>query len=175
MHSPSTSDDRPDRPIRPDQPQRTERQPDDEQRIEQAAQGLLSGIGRLARRLFQAGEFGLPRSSASALEALDARPRRVTELTSPTGLTQPRVTVVLQDLEERGLVERKRCTGDRRATEAHITPLGRELLEHARQRMAAAMLDALRAEVDDPEQTVTVAREAVTTILNALEPEVSQG
>src|SRR3954471_12492702 len=100
----------------------------DEQRVEQAARGLLGGIGRLSRVLFQAGEFGLPRSSASALDVLEGGPRRVTELTSYTGLTQPRVTVVLQELEEHGLVERRRCATDGRATEAHITPLGRDLL-----------------------------------------------
>ncbi|AEW98973.1 MarR family winged helix-turn-helix transcriptional regulator [Streptantibioticus cattleyicolor] len=145
----------------------------DEQRIERAARGLLSGINRLSRTLFQTGDFGLPRSAATALDALEDHPRRVTELTSYTGLTQPRVTVVLQELEERGLVERRRCAEDRRAIMAHITPRGRELLEQARQRMAAALLDALRAGVDDPEHTVAVAREAVCTLLNALEPEAS--
>lgn len=145
----------------------------DEARIEQAARGLLGGIGRLSRILFQAGEFGMPRSSTMALDALETSPRRVTELATYTGLTQPRMTVVLQDLEERGLVERKRCTDDRRATEAHITDQGRELLEQARRRMAAVVLQALRANTEDPEHTVAVARETVCTLLNAIEPEVS--
>jgi DNA-binding MarR family transcriptional regulator len=145
----------------------------DEQRIERAARGLLSGIARLSRSLFQAGDFGLPRSHTSALDALEDGPRRVTELTGHTGLTQPRVTVVLQELEERGLVERKRCAEDRRATKAYITPLGRELLEQGRQRIASALLDALRGYVDDPEHAVMVAQEAVCTLLDAFEPEVS--
>jgi DNA-binding MarR family transcriptional regulator len=145
----------------------------DEQRIEQAAKGLMGSIGRLSRTLFQVGDYGLSRSCATALDALDGGPRRVTELASYTGLAQPRVTVVLQELEERGLVERRRCTQDRRAIETTITPRGRELLEQARQRMAAALLDGLRTHVDDPETTVAVARQTVGTLLNALEPEVS--
>ena len=145
----------------------------DRQRIEQAARGLLSGIGRLSRVLFQAGEYGLPRGHASALDALEDGPRRVTDLARTTGLTQPRVTVVLQDLEERGLVERVRCAEDRRVTNVHITELGLELLEQARQRMAVALLDALHAHVDAPEATVATARESVCTLLHALEPEVS--
>ncbi len=145
----------------------------DERRIEQAARGLLGGIGRLSRTLFQVGDFGLPRSSATALDVLEGGPHRVTELTAHTGLTQPRVSVGLRELEERGLVERKRCAKDRRATEAHITPLGRELLERARQRMAAALLAALRENADDAEHTVTVARDAVRTLVNACEPEVT--
>lgn len=145
----------------------------DEQRIEQAARGLLSGIGRLSRLLFRTGDFGLPRSSATALDALEEGPRRVTELTSHTGLTQPRVTTVLKELEAQGLVERRTCADDRRATEAHLTPLGRELLEQGRRRMAAALLRGLHAHADDPEHTVAVAREAVHTLLTSLEPEAS--
>ena len=143
----------------------------DGERIEQAARGLLGGIGRLSRALFRAGDFGVPRSYVSILEALEGGPRRVTDLPPYSGLTQPRVTVVLQDLEGRGMVERRRLTEDRRVTRAHITPLGRELLEQARQRMAATLLEALHANVDDPEATVAAAREAVCTIVKALEPE----
>ncbi|WP_369205621.1 MarR family winged helix-turn-helix transcriptional regulator [Streptomyces sp. PU-14G] len=146
---------------------------DDEQRIEQAARGLLSGIGRLSRLLFRTGDFGLPRSSATALDALEEGPRRVSELTSHTGLTQPRVTTVLKELETRGLVERRSCARDGRATEAHLTPLGRELLERGRRRMAAALLEGLHAHADDPEHTVAVAREAVCTLLTSLESEAS--
>jgi DNA-binding MarR family transcriptional regulator len=143
----------------------------DRQRVEQATRGLLSGIGRLSRTLFQAGDFGVPRSYASALDALEEGARRVTDLTRYTGLTQPRVTVVLKELEERGLVERQRCVEDRRVTWVSITPLGRELLEQARQRMAAALLEALHTNADDPEAVVASAGEAVCTLLKALEPE----
>ena len=39
--------------------------------------------------------------------------------------------------------------------------------------MAAALLEALRAGVDDPEHTVAVAREAVCTLLHAFVPEAT--
>ncbi|MFJ6747291.1 MarR family winged helix-turn-helix transcriptional regulator [Streptomyces sp. NPDC091266] len=147
--------------------------PSDEQGLEAAARGLLRGIGKLSRALFRAGEFGLPRGHVSVLDALADHSRRVTELAARTQLTQPRVTVVLQELEGRGLVERARCARDRRAVETSLTPAGRELLERARQRMAAALLEGLRAHVDDPEHTAGQARDAVSTLLNAIEPEVS--
>lgn len=145
----------------------------DEQRIENAARGLLRGIGRLSQALFRAGDFGLSRSHTAVLDALESTFRRVTELAGHTGLTQPRVTVCLQELEERGLVERARCAKDRRAVETSITPAGRELLEAARQRMAAALLEGLRSNVDDPERAVGAARDAVSTLLHAIEPEAS--
>ncbi|WP_037575580.1 MarR family winged helix-turn-helix transcriptional regulator [Phaeacidiphilus oryzae] len=144
----------------------------EELRIEQAARGLLGGLGRVSRILFESGDFGLPRSYVNALDALEPGPLRVTELTGPTGLTQPRVTVVLQHLEERGLIERHRCSEDRRSIKAQLTPAGREVLETGRQHMAARLLEALE-NVDHPEQTVTAAREAVCSLLKALEPEVS--
>ncbi|MEK8174816.1 helix-turn-helix domain-containing protein [Streptomyces sp. M19] len=144
----------------------------DEQRVENAARGLLRGIGRLSEALFRAGDFGLPRSHAGVLDALDSRPYRVTELALATGLAQPRVTVVLQELEERGLVERSRCAG----TGAWSRPRSRPRAGPCWNGAAAdgrALLDALRTHVDDPEQVVGVARDAVSTLLHAIEPEVS--
>ncbi|MGW0860716.1 MarR family winged helix-turn-helix transcriptional regulator [Streptomyces sp. NPDC002690] len=104
-------------------------EPTDEQRIECAARGLLRSIGRLAQTLFRNGDFGLTRSQVAVLDALEAGPRRVTSLAAYTGTAQPRVTVVLQGLEERGLVARDRCAFDRRAVEASLTPAGRQVLD----------------------------------------------
>lgn len=134
---------------------------------------LLAEMGSLSQALYEAADFGIPRSYSTALGALEDRPRRVTELAIRTGLTQPRITVLLQELEERGLVERKRCIEDRRAVETRITPLGRELLEAGRQRMATALLDALRVKVDDPEHVVTLACVALRRLVDAFVPEVS--
>jgi DNA-binding MarR family transcriptional regulator len=147
--------------------------PTDEQRIECAARGLLRGIGRLAQALFRAGEFGLTRSQAAVLAALEDGPRRVTALAAHTGMVQPRVTVVLQSLEERGLAVRERRAADRRVVEASLTPAGQDLLDAGRRRMAAALLRGLDAGVEDSERAVGAARNALTTLLHAIEPETS--
>ncbi|MFJ3640202.1 MarR family winged helix-turn-helix transcriptional regulator [Streptomyces sp. NPDC090108] len=143
----------------------------DAERITRASRDLLSGIGRLGRTLYRLGEFGVPHSHVNVLTALESGPHRVGDLTLPTGLTQPRVTVLLQELEERGLVERRRCTDDRRATHARLTSQGRELLRQARRRIAAALLDALGPDAEAAEPAVAAARETVLTLLNALESE----
>ncbi|MFD0019844.1 MarR family winged helix-turn-helix transcriptional regulator [Streptomyces sp. NPDC058382] len=147
--------------------------PTDEQRIESAARGLLRGIGRLSQTLFRSGAFGLTRSQAAVLDALEDGPRRVTALAACTGMAQPRVTVVLQSLEERGLASRERRAPDRRVVEATLTAAGRNLLEEGRRRMAAALLRGLDAGVDDSERAVGAARDALNTLLNAMEPETS--
>ncbi|WP_435229571.1 MarR family winged helix-turn-helix transcriptional regulator [Streptomyces sp. Tue6028] len=145
----------------------------DEERITRASRNLLSGIGRLTRTMYRLGEFGVPHSHVNVLTALESGPHRVGDLTAPTGLTQPRVTVLLKELEERGLAERQRCTDDRRATNAYLTSQGQELLRQGRQRIAAALLDALGPSVEDAERVVAAARETVLTLLNALESEAT--
>ncbi|MFJ8752916.1 MarR family winged helix-turn-helix transcriptional regulator [Streptomyces sp. NPDC102441] len=147
--------------------------PTDEQRIECAARGLLRGIGRLSQTLFRAGEFELSRSQVAVLDALEEGPRRVTALAAYTGMAQPRVTVVLQSLEERGLATRERRAADRRVVEAFLTPAGRGLLDQGRRRMAAALLRGLDAGVDDSEHAVGAARDALTTLLEAMDSETS--
>ncbi|MDQ0797819.1 MarR family winged helix-turn-helix transcriptional regulator [Streptomyces sp. B1I3] len=145
--------------------------PTDEQRIECAARGLLRGIGRLAQTLFRSGDFGLTRSQVAVLDALEDGPCRVTALAAYTGTAQPRVTVLLQGLGDRGLVSRERRAPDRRVVEASLTPAGRDLLEQGRRRMAAALLRGLDAGVDDSERAVGTARDALTTLLNAMDSE----
>ncbi|TWV35917.1 MarR family transcriptional regulator [Streptomyces misionensis] len=145
-----------------------------ERRIQSVAQGMLRDLARLTQALFRAGEYGLTRTEASLLAALETTPRRVTELAARTGMVQPRVTVLLQKLEDQGLVERRRCTTDRRAVETSLTPAGRRLLEQARQRMAAALLEALHSPtVEECERTVRAARQAVATLAEAMEPEAT--
>ncbi|MCQ4211181.1 MarR family winged helix-turn-helix transcriptional regulator [Streptomyces longispororuber] len=142
-------------------------------RIESAARGLLRGIGHLTQALFRAGEFGLTRSQVALLDALEAGPSRVTALAARTGMAQPRVTVLLQKLAEAGLVERQRCADDRRAVHTSLTPAGRELLERGRQLMATSLLDALDGGIEDSERAVSTARDAIATLVNAIESEAS--
>ncbi|GAA2304909.1 MarR family transcriptional regulator [Streptomyces kunmingensis] len=142
-------------------------------RIEGAARGLLRGIGQLTQALFKAGDFGLTRSQVALLDALEPGPRRVTGLAAATGMAQPRVTVILQKLEEAGLVQRERCAADRRAVQTSLTPAGRDLLERGRQRMAEALLAALDGGIDDSERAVKAARNAITALVTAMESETS--
>ncbi|WP_353940435.1 MarR family winged helix-turn-helix transcriptional regulator [Streptomyces sp. HUAS MG91] len=140
-------------------------------RIEGAARGLLRGIAQLSQILFKAGEFGLTRSQVAVLDALEQGPSRVTALAARTGMAQPRVTVILQQLQEAGLVERRRCEDDRRAVETSLSPAGRGLLERGRQRMAAALLTALDGgaeNVERSERAVAAARTAITPLVDAL-------
>ncbi len=52
------------------------------------------------------------------------RTLRMTALAARTNATLPRLSHVVARLEDRGLVERVPCPGDRRATNAHLTEEG---------------------------------------------------
>ena len=59
------------------------------------------------------------------------RTLRMTALAARTNATLPRLSRVVSRLEVLGLVERKPCPQDRRATNAHLTPVGWEKVVHA--------------------------------------------
>lgn len=53
---------------------------------------------------------------------------RMSALAQRTNATLPRLSHVVKRLEDRGLVERAPCADDRRATNAHLTPAGWDLV-----------------------------------------------
>jgi DNA-binding MarR family transcriptional regulator len=84
---------------------------------------LLPGVldGQLRR------DAGLSNFEYFVLAMLSESPDRVlrmTELAARTNATLPRLSHVVSRLEERGLLERTPCAGDRRATNARLTEAG---------------------------------------------------
>lgn len=66
------------------------------------------------------------------LEDAPARRLRMTELASSVLLSQSGLTRLVDRLERNGLVERERCTADRRGLFAQLTDAGQARLEEAR-------------------------------------------
>ena len=91
--------------------------------LEAALVGVWARAARHHRR-----RADLSRTSASVLNMLSERPRRITELAAAQAVAQPTMTVAVQRLEARGLVTRERATDDRRATNVVITDAGRATL-----------------------------------------------
>lgn len=89
---------------------------------------------------------------------------RMTELAARTSATLPRLSHVVQRLEQRGLLERIPCPQDGRATNARLTPAGRRKLVAAApghvKEVRELVIDAL-----SPEQV-----RQLTEILNAILP-----
>ncbi|MDR7277570.1 MarR family winged helix-turn-helix transcriptional regulator [Catenuloplanes atrovinosus] len=97
------------------------------------------------------------------------RKMRMTELAEHTTATLARLSHVVQRLEARGLVERRPCPGDKRATNAHLTEAGWAKVQEA----APGHVNTVRHHVIDaltPAQ-ITQLHEITEAILNRLDPD----
>lgn len=113
----------------------------------------------------QMGSLGARNLSWTELTALDlcarASTRTVGELAGDLGLTAAGMTALIDRLEERGWVERRRDGRDRRAVLVHATPKGRQVRLEARK----AVYDTLRGVARRMEESD---RRALATGLAAL-------
>lgn len=103
--------------------------------------GLEGQVGYLLRRA----QLAVFAEFSATLQALDLRPGQFAVLTligSNAGITQNEVcdvlgiqranlVTVLDDLERRGIAERRASAVDRRANTLHLTPAGKRLLSRA--------------------------------------------
>ncbi|MFF0700125.1 MarR family winged helix-turn-helix transcriptional regulator [Streptomyces tendae] len=82
----------------------------------------LQNNARLRERVAR---IGLTIAQASALRALDA-PTTLRELATRMNCEPSNATVVIDKLEDQGLIERRPHPTDRRAKQIHLTPEGAE-------------------------------------------------
>jgi len=80
----------------------------------------------LQGRIWRASQLTL--TQVRALRRLASGPKALGELGADLGLTPPSVTRVIDRLEERGLIERRRDPSDRRRVDAAILPAGLRLV-----------------------------------------------
>jgi DNA-binding MarR family transcriptional regulator len=106
-----------------------------------AAHGLGLSTLELLSRLAAAGDTW-PRLSALAAE---------------TGLSPSRVSRHMDALEKRGLVQRRKCETDSRAVEAHLTPLGEQVVAEAEAAHAEAVREQFLEHMSEDE-AATLAR-----------------
>ncbi|WP_433045405.1 MarR family winged helix-turn-helix transcriptional regulator [Dactylosporangium sp. CS-033363] len=96
-------------------------------------------------------------TAASTLRRLEREgPRRLTELATAEGVTQPAMTQLVQRLEREGLADRAADPADGRAVLVRITRAGSELLVRRRSVRAGA-LEALLAHVSEDDQALIAA------------------
>ena len=97
-----------------------------------------------ARAQADVARHGLTIAEFGVLEALYHKgPLLLSELKVKILVSNAGVTYLVDRLEQRGLVERRRCDRDRRACYAHLTAQGTALLERIFPEHAAALDDAL--------------------------------
>jgi len=83
--------------------------------------------GEWRRQVAQA--TGLPFSRVRALWRLERGARTLSELAADMGTDAPAATVVINALEQRGLVKRAQHPTDRRAKQVSLTAAGRRMVD----------------------------------------------
>ncbi|WP_336923500.1 MarR family winged helix-turn-helix transcriptional regulator [Aquipuribacter sp. SD81] len=103
------------------------------------------------------------------LSEAPSRTLRMAVLGQRVNATLPRLSHVVRRLEDRGLVERRPCPGDGRATNAHLTDAGWDVLVGA----APGHVETVRRHVVDPltRQQVDQLRRIAEAMLTRVDPE----
>ena len=127
--------------------------------LETRASFLVSQLGLQSAQRFTAAlaPLGITPNRFGVLVHL-ARPegRTQQELATALGLHRNSMVGMIDDLEERGLVERRRHPDDRRAYAIHLTPAAHAVLE-AGDRLADEQEEAMLAPLDAGERAALVA------------------
>jgi DNA-binding MarR family transcriptional regulator len=88
---------------------------------------VMETRGEWRRKVAEA--TGLPFSRVRALWRLEHGARTLSELANDLGTDAPAATVVINALEERGLVKRVQHPTDRRAKQVSLTAAGRRMVD----------------------------------------------
>src|SRR5581483_7289205 len=105
---------------------------------------LRLAVLRLSRRLLQETAGEITSSQLSALTVLAARGEiTLGELAATERIAPPSMTRIAARLEEKGLVERRTDTSDRRIVRVATTEAGHALLEETRNRRDAYLATRL--------------------------------
>ncbi len=127
--------------------------------LETRASFLLSQLGLQSAQRFTTAlaPLGITPNRFGVLVHLARQEGRTQqELATALGLHRNSMVGMIDDLEERGLVERRRHPDDRRAYAIHLTPAAREVLATA-DRLADEQEEALLAPLDAADRTALVA------------------
>jgi DNA-binding MarR family transcriptional regulator len=130
---------------------------------------LLPQAALLTRLLFRQLEGELSRTELGLLRTLSDGPRRITELAELEAFAQPTMTILIKQLEQQGLVKRKRSSDDGRVVLVDLTRRGRVALDDYRERVRDA-LGAYLAEIsDDQVERLVSATETLAQLITLLQ------
>jgi DNA-binding MarR family transcriptional regulator len=139
------------------------------EQIEVVSGQLLARAALLTRLLTKQIDGELSRSEAGILNTLDSGPRRVTELAELEGLAQPTMTLLVKQLEQRGLVKRARQARDGRVVLVSVTDSGRGALEQFRREAQTALRSYLAEMSDEQVEALATTADAFSSLIVLLQ------
>jgi DNA-binding MarR family transcriptional regulator len=138
-------------------------------RIDYVSSELLPQAALVTRLLLRQLSAGLSRSEAGLLNALRGGPRRITDLAELEGLAQPTMTLLVQRLQQQGLVNRARQADDGRVVLVNLTAAGTIALEDYRAQASTALGAYLAQMPDQQIEALTAATEALAQLVLLLQ------
>lgn len=108
--------------------------------LESISNNLYEALPLLPKRLVRLDaitkEFGMPFSHIQILCVLADGPMTIGSLSAALGIAKPNITPLVDNLRERGLIERRRSDLDRRLVHVALLPEGIDTAARLRQRIA---------------------------------------
>ena len=139
------------------------------EQIDYVSSELLPRAAVLTRLLVRQLGGELSRTEVGLLRTLSDGSRRITELAELEGLAQPTITILIKQLEENGLVTRKRQPDDGRVVLVTLTKSGSVALEEYRGRLRAVLGGYLAEISDDQVEALATATEALAQLVDVLQ------
>jgi DNA-binding MarR family transcriptional regulator len=139
------------------------------QQIDYVSGQLLARAGRLTRLLARELDGALSRTEAGVLSSLEDGPRRVTELAELEGLAQPTMTLLVKQLEGRGLARRERHADDGRVVLVEVTEAGNDALAGFRGNVQTALRCHLEQMSDAQVEALVSGTDALQAVITALQ------
>jgi DNA-binding MarR family transcriptional regulator len=138
-------------------------------RVDYVSRELLPQAALLTRLLVRQLGAELSRSEAGLLNTLRSGPRRITDLAELEGLAQPTMTLLVQRLEQHGLVTRERHADDGRVVLVNLTEAGSVALEDYRAQASAALSSYLAEMPDEQIEALTAATQTLAELVILLQ------
>ncbi len=139
------------------------------EQIDYVSSELLPHAALLTRLLVRRLGGELSRTEIGLLRAIGDESRRITELAELEGLAQPTTTILIKQLEEKGLVARGRQPGDGRVVLVTLTERGSLALEGYRARLRAVLGEYLTELSDEQVEALATATETLAQLVDVLQ------
>jgi DNA-binding MarR family transcriptional regulator len=147
------------------------RQLERSERIAYVSSQLLTHASLLTRLLVSRLGGELSRTEAGVLSTLSGGPRRITELAQLERLKQPTMTLLVQRLEQQGLISREHHADDGRVVLVDLTQAGRAALEDYRAQARAALSTYVAEMSDEQVEALATATETLEQLVTLLQRE----
>jgi DNA-binding MarR family transcriptional regulator len=139
------------------------------QRLDEIAEALPQRAAALSRLFLTRSSIGISRTEVGVLNALSARPCRITDLAAREGVTQPAITLLVNRLEQRGWVQRTADPADRRVVLVELTSAGEAVFDRVRAEYRALLHEDMAMLPDADVETLARAVEILDGLLERIE------